>query len=321
MNAFERYNIRFLSPTMIAQWNQAPATLVLRRIFGVKGKANANMWRGDAVEAGLQYYLGRRSADKEAEANAKTLAVETFWQRADGEVTEETEAAVALVAPMVEQAILATANCTATLMGSQFGIEHFLDGVSAAFTGRMDFLFDDKSIIELKATTRCPPSLETVSISHRWQAAFYAAARRQPVKLLYVTAKKHQAFDVMPDDESLHTLTRSAASLERALERAADGVSLLKTLPMNVGSFYWDEENLDAYEKAIEGDLPALSGPGTESLAAQGIITFGKHAGKSIKEVPDSYLNWLLNPKLSDGGEFDVPEELQDAIHKMREAA
>lgn len=320
MNAFERFNIKYLSPTMIAQWDSAPATLVLRRVYGVKGKANANMWRGDAVEAGLQFYLHNRDK-QDVVANAKRHAEEVFWTRAAGEVTDEAEEAVALVPGMVDQAVQAVDGIGSRIMGTQFNIEHFIDGVHAPFTGKMDFLFEDKSIIELKTTTRCPSSLDSATTSHRWQAGLYATARGVPVKLIYVTAKKFAAFDVQPNDEKLSSMRFSALSLQKALEKVDDGDTLLRSLPLNVDSFYWDDDTRKAYEDALDGKLKALIGPGTAELAAQGYITFGKHAGKHIENVPASYLNWLLDPKLSDGGTFDVPAELQDAIREMRSAA
>lgn len=320
MNAFERFNIRSLSPTMIAQWDAAPATLILRRVYGVKGKANANMWRGEAVEAGLQFWLHNR--DKaDSMANAKALAVDTFWQRAAGEVSEETEKAAEDVPAMVEQSVIAASDRSSRVMGTQFGVEAFLDDVEVPVAGKIDFIFEDKSIIELKTTTRCPSQLDNVSISHRWQAAFYAKARNQPVSLLYVTPKKSAMFEVLPDDTSLLLMRRAALSLQKALAKCDDGDGLLRSLPLNVESFYWDDENRQAYEDALEGRLKASVGPGTESLAAQGYVTFGKHQGKHISELPKSYLDWLMDPRLSDGGTYDVPKELQDAISEMREAA
>lgn len=320
MNGFERFNIKYLSPTMIAQWDSAPATLVLRRVFGIKGKSNPNMWRGEAVEAGLQFWLHNKER-QDSLPNAKALAVDTFWQRAAGEVSEEAEAAVELVEPMVEQAVIACSDRSSRVMGTQFAVDHFLDDVHAPFTGRMDFLFEDKSIIELKTTTRCPSSLESVSTVHRWQAGLYAAARNQPVTLCYVTAKKFAMFDVMPDDPHMVSMRQSALALQRAMEKCEDGGQLLRSLPLNVESFYWDDEMREAYADALDGKLKALVGPGTENLASQGYVTFGKHSGKHISELPASYLDWLMNPKLSDGGTYDVPTELQDAIADMREAA
>lgn len=319
-NQFERFNIRYLSPTMVAQWDQAPATLILKRVFGLKGKANANMWRGDAVEAGLQFFLHNRDKQDNA-VNAKKHAVDTFWHRAAGEVDDESEAASALVPDMVEQGIMALADFKHPLMASQLQVQHFFDDVDAPFVGNLDFVFEDKSIIELKTTTRCPSSLESVSLSHRWQAALYATARDHPVHLLYLTAKKSNCFVVEPNDPSLRTMLMTARAMGNSLGNCEDGLSLLKSLPMNVDSFYWDEDAMEAYELAIMGNLKALTGPGTESLAAQGYVTFGKHAGKHISELPPKYLDWLLNPKLSNGETFEVPEELQESIKDMRETA
>ncbi len=320
MNPFERFNIRSISPTMISQWDSAPATLILRRVYGVKGKATPNMWRGEAVEAGLQFWLYNKTRD-DALVNAKALAIDTFWQRAAGEASDEAEAAVADVPAMVEQAVVACSDRSSKVMATQFGVEHFIDDVYVPVYGKIDFIFEDKSIIELKTTTRCPSSLENASLSHRWQAALYATARNEPVSLVYVTAKKWASYVVEPNDPVLGLMRRSALALQKAFEKCADGETLLRSLPLNVESFYWDDEMRDAYEAALDGSLKALVGPGTESLASQGYVTFGKHAGKHISELPATYLDWLMNPRLSDGGSFDVPGDLQEAITNMREAA
>lgn len=317
MNGFERFNINTVSPTMLAQWDAAPATLILKRVYGVKTKANVNMWRGDAVEAGILFYL-HNAGREDALLNAKRHAVDTFWQRADGEVSDEAEAASELIPSMVEQGAEFAGGIDSRLMASQLVADGFLEDIAPPFWGKMDFVFEDKTIVELKTTTRCPSKIETCSLSHRWQAATYATLRNAPVTLLYVTPKKFAAFFVGPNDPCLKTMVYSAWSMESALRKCEDGESLLRSLNPAVDSFYWDEETLDAYSRAISGEIRPLSGPGTEELAAMGYVTFGKHAGKHIEELPAKYLDWLLNPKLSDGGEYAVPEELQCAIRELR---
>lgn len=321
-NAFERFNINSISPTMLSQWDQAPATLILKRVFGVRSKANANMWRGDAVEAGaLQYLHQRERLDRGAALSvAQKLAVNTFWDRADGEISEENEAASQLVKPMVEQAAIALDELFKDdkLMGTQLVAEGWLDDVDAPLFGKIDFVFESGRIVELKSTTRCPSSIEGCTPSHIWQSAFYSKARANPTTLLYVTAKKYNHFEIENDKDSLAMMRRIGLSIQAALSHAPDAVSLLKSLPLNVASFYWDEGGMDAYDSAVDGRLRPLAGPGTQDLAAQGFVTFGKHAGKHISEIPEKYCDWLLNPKLSDGGFFDVPEGLQDAIRYGR---
>lgn len=314
---FEKYGIKSVSPTMIANWDAAPATLILKRVFGVKFQPNAKMWRGDAVEAGLAVLL--RTGDL---ANAVALAQETFLDRSMGEVSEETEKEAALIEPMLERLSEYVSEVSPPqVMASQLAVEGWFDGISAPFYGKMDFVFLDKTIWELKTTERAPSKLETATLSHRWQAAVYAEFRQAPVTLLYVTAKKVVPLTVLPGDESLKSLKQSAKAMDRMLNAHDEGLDLLASLPLAAGSFYWDDEMISAYEQAIEGTLPPLKGTGTEALLARGVITFGKHAGKHISDVPDTYLNWLLNPKLSDGGTYDVPEALQEAIKAYREAA
>lgn len=314
---FEKYGIKSISPTMIANWDAAPATLILKRVFGVTFQPNAKMWRGDAVEAGLASLL--RDGNLQGAIN---LAQETFLDRSMGEISEETEKESALIAPMLERLAEYIGEVSPSeVMASQLAVEGWFDGISAPFYGKMDFVFSDKCIWELKTTERAPSRLETATLSHRWQAAVYAELRQAPVTLIYVTAKKVVPLEVQPGDESLKTLLQTAKAMDRMLDAHGEGLDLLSSLPLSAGSLYWDEETIQAYDQAIEGLLPPLKGTGTEALLARGVITFGKHAGKHISDVPDTYLNWLLNPKLSDGSTYDVPEALQKAIKTHREVA
>lgn len=317
ISGFDVYGIERLAPTMIANWDSAPATLILRRVFGVKGESNANMWRGDAVEAAMAEYL--RYHDIEA---AKTIADDAFLNRCDGVLDEAAERVREQIPGMVDQAkALCDSNAYGELMASQLGVEGRYEGITVPIYGKMDFAFMSGRNIELKTTTRCPSSIESASTSHRWQAAFYADARQQPVDLCYITPKKFAVFTVEPGDPILRGMLATAKALERMLGAHDEGLDLLASLPTNVDSFYWDDPLIEAYQRAIDGDLPPLKGTGTEALLRSGVITFGKHAGKHISDVPDTYLNWLLNPQLSDGGTYDVPEPLVEAIKEYKEVA
>lgn len=46
-------------------------------------------------------------------------------------------------------------------------------------------------------------------------------------------------------------------------------------------------------------------------------LTFGKHKGKELSTVPSEYLRWLTEPKLKDGGMFDVPEEIKQEAKNL----
>ncbi len=314
ISGFQTYGIERLSPTMVSNWDAAPATLALRRIFGVKGKANANMWRGDAVEAGMEVILSGGDL-----AIAKDVADDAFLVRCEGVLVEETEKAREDIPGMVEQCeALSNDKQFGALIGSQISVEKPYNEVGVPIFGKIDFAFFSKQSLELKTTTRIPSKVETASTSHKWQAAFYADARQEPVTLGYVSAKKFQTFEFHPGDSLLKGLLNTAQTMERMMSAHGEGLDLLKSLPTTVDSFYWDDDLVEAYQNAIDGNLPPLKGTGTEELLAKGIITFGKYAGRHISEVPDTYLIWLLVPELSNGDTFDVPEQLQDAIRNYR---
>ncbi len=312
---FEKYGIKSLSPTMISTWDTAPATLILRRVFGVKFESNAKMWRGDAVEAGVDRLLGGVDMDL-----AKSFAEGVFLDRSQGEVSDEIDAEFSKIGPTLEQGLAVIDDLSpGQVLASQLAVDGWFDGISAPFWGKMDFVFEDGPIWELKTTDRIPSKIESVSLSHRWQAAVYATFRKTPVTLIYISAKKYNTFTVEPDDPCLKSLQHTARAMDRMLDSHDEGLDLLASLPLNADSFYWDEGMLEAYEGAICGELPPLKGTGTEALHEKGVITFGKHAGMHITDVPDSYLDWLLDPKLSNGDVFEVPEALQNAIRHMRE--
>lgn len=46
-------------------------------------------------------------------------------------------------------------------------------------------------------------------------------------------------------------------------------------------------------------------------------LTFGKHRGQEVSTVPETYLNWLVNPELRDGKRFDVPEAIQAEAKRL----
>lgn len=314
---FEKYGIKSLSPTMISTWDTAPATLILRRVFGVKFESNAKMWRGDAVEGGVRHLLSGSTLRV-----AQDFAQGVFMDRSQGETDEDIDAEKAKIEPMLEQADeLIRVSKPGPVLASQLSVEGWFDDLSAPFWGKMDFVFENGRIWELKTTDRIPSKIESASLSHRWQAAVYAELRKAPVILTYISAKKYNTFEVLPGDPSLKSLLHTARAMDRMLNSHDEGLDLLASLPLNADSFYWDDAMISAYEEAISGRLPALKGTGTEALNAKGVITFGKHAGRHISDVPQEYLNWLLNPQLSDGSTFEVPEALQDAIRKFNEAA
>ncbi len=313
---FQKYGIKSLSPTMVAAWDNAPATLILRRVFGVKMESNAKMWRGDGVEAGMQSLLYGSEIDA-----AISKAIDIFDERSMGEIDEDIQAERDKIDPMVRQAkIVVDEVSPGNITASQLAVEGWFDGISAPFWGKMDFTFEDGAIWELKTTDRAPSKIENATLSHRWQAAVYAEFRKAPVRLIYITAKKYTSFVVDPEDESLKSLKQTARAMDRMLNFHDEGQDLLASLPLNAGSFYWDEAMTEAYDQAIAGEIPPLKGTGTEALAASGVVTFGKHAGKHIRDLPPGYLKWLLDPRLSSGDVFEVPEALQEAIRKMEGA-
>ena len=57
MNALERHGIDHLSASSLNLWRASPGLWSARYLAGLKDDANAAMWRGTAVEAGLRHVL------------------------------------------------------------------------------------------------------------------------------------------------------------------------------------------------------------------------------------------------------------------------
>jgi hypothetical protein len=46
-------------------------------------------------------------------------------------------------------------------------------------------------------------------------------------------------------------------------------------------------------------------------------MPFGKHRGKDMEELPRDYLEWLLEPVLSNGKEFNVSPAVQEEAQRI----
>lgn len=236
-NPFERFNIRHLSASSLNKWRAQPGLWAINYLLKVYDEGSAAMWRGNAVEGGVEAWLRKRDRDLALET-----AMSTFEANAQGDLDDDVEKERVLIPGMLGQAISALEHAPPLLM-TQAKIEHWLDGVPVPLIGYVDFVLDGHWLFDLK-TTKALPS--TPKPEHARQVALYRAARNECGGLLYVSAKRNEGPFKPPyciDDPEPHlaALRRDALALMNFLDRYEDPTEAACSLPMDVDHFMFGD--------------------------------------------------------------------------------
>lgn len=240
MSAFKRHGIERLSPSSLNVWRETPGLWVLRYLFKVRDESSAAMWRGNAVEKGMEMILRGKPLDE-----ATAAAMTEFEQQAQGEVSDEIDAERKRIPGMVGKvcdwhADMLQAKAAPELAATQLKVETYLDGVSIPVIGYVDFTFMEGADVDCKSTKACPSAPRP---DHVRQIALYWRARNRPAALLYVTDKRFAYF--APSEADLHNavaeLTGAARSLERFLSRVSDPVEAAEMLPHPTDHFAYGQ--------------------------------------------------------------------------------
>lgn len=239
MNPFEKHNIKHLSPSSLNLFRAAPARWIASYLFNIRDGAGPAAWRGIAVEAGLEQALYKTGG-----FDPLKTALENFEANAQGEISDDIDKERAVIPGMLEQACKAFSDWPVPT-AKQMKIEHWFDGVSVPLIGYIDFIFED-CLVDLKTTKALPSAPKA---AHCRQVALYEAARKQPAKLAYVTAKKHAIYDV-ETAPYLAELRRDALTLQSLLDKCDTPQDAASITPLDLDSFYWSD--LGHANRAIE---------------------------------------------------------------------
>lgn len=240
-------SISHLSPSSLSLFRSQPALWVGRYLLGWRDEAGPAAWRGSAVEAGLDVILYKVAGDPWVKA------CERFELDAQGEARDDMDKQRGLLAPLLVQATEAVRHFGSMMPNArQFKIEHRLDGIEWPILGYVDYLYPEFGF-DLKTTERMPSEPRA---DHVMQVSIYAAATKRPFKLLYVTPKKFQWFDVEPEQQSaaLYEATMIARNIQALLRLSADPARLLAALPADFENFRWSPNLKQLHMQAIGAD-------------------------------------------------------------------
>lgn len=234
MNAFARHNIDHLSASSLNCWRSAPALWCIRYLLRVKDEGNAAMWRGTAVEGGVEAIMRGRTLDE-----AKAIALSNFEANAVGEASDQTVVERESIAAYLDSAYTPIKHQNALLVATQLRIEYWLDGIPVPVIGYVDFVTEG-GLFDLKSTMRIPSEPRP---DHARQVSLYMKARNEPGALLYVSPKRVEHYHITDPDSHLSGLRRDALSLMRFLGRFETARDAALALPQDTEGFMWGESS------------------------------------------------------------------------------
>lgn len=236
IDVFAAFNIRTLSPSQLRLWAEDRGAWYAKHRAKIKEDAGPFAWRGEAIEAGLQYALEQRKGDPLARA------MEVFDARADedargrdGEVHEKYDEAKKQIIVALPRALKAWADEGLPAPSVYQGkCEAMLPGCAAVpIFGKFDFSFGVSGsgyTLDLKTTKQLPsqPKDEKkkpeADIDHAIQASCYALARREnEARILYVSCadnpkSSHRMITLGAAEIGFYT--RAAAQIVKQIETA-----------------------------------------------------------------------------------------------------
>ena len=218
MNPFQRHGIDHLSASSLNTYSENPSFWCLRYLYNYREEGNPAMWRGSAVEAGLDLWLFKRSLD-----DANKAALNHFDQNGvmvdpnTGEINKEMDKERNAILPMLLNAVNLLEEEDAP-DARQLKFEYWFDGIEIPLIGYIDYVWP-KKVCDLKTTHRMPSE---ISGNHSRQISLYSAVKERPGELLYVTSKKAEIKPITDVDRHVRLLGRYAHSIRALLSLSND---------------------------------------------------------------------------------------------------
>lgn len=232
MSPFAKHGIDHLSPSSLALYRNQPSLWVLRYLHGLRDEANAAMWRGTAVEAGVDKILYEQCTDDAA----IEAALKSFELNAQGDLSEDVAKERAAIPDFVRQAAVMF-RPLGVPDARQLKIEYWVDGVEVPVIGLIDYKWPD-FLHDLKTTYRLPSEPRS---DHAIQVSIYSEAKGIRPWLSYVTPKKGVAFPVDDREQTMRVVRHSARAIRAMLERASDKNEAASFFAPDFDSYLWND--------------------------------------------------------------------------------
>lgn len=243
MSPFDRHGITHLSPSSLNCYAEQPAFWALKYLHGYKDDGNPAMWRGSAVEAGLDHWLFKHD-----ERSALSAASDRFELDALGDLSDDVNRERERVPALLSRAMLSTSGLGPPTV-RQLPVEFWFDGIEVPIVGRIDYEWEPEGI-DLKTVGRNIPT--KIPGGHARQISLYQVARKKPYRILYVSPTRAE-FKALTDDEvktNIQRLEWHAHAIRRVLSMFSDRHELARIFVPDFDHFYWrrDEARVAATE-------------------------------------------------------------------------
>jgi hypothetical protein len=244
---WERHGIRSLSASSLRLFREQPAAWVVRYMMKIKSDMGPPVWRGTAVEAGLDdMLLGSRN-----EAKAVEIAKARWDQEAMGDASDKALKEYEDIPEYLHEAIeLLDTLKYPTPMGRQIKVNMTLDEIDVPIIGYIDYGFLDHDL-DLKTTGRMPSQIKP---EHLAQMSVYFRARKRTQKLLYVTPKKAEIKEVTKAmaDEAWDELMIGVRAINKFLHTFDTPEEALSILYPDFDAYQWDAPMIEAVKTALK---------------------------------------------------------------------
>jgi hypothetical protein len=232
-NPFEKHGIKHLSASSLALYRAEPSIWTMKYLYGVKDEMGAAVWRGSAVEAGVDLMIYNPTATV---SEVLPTAYARFDNEAQGEISDKIDKERGGIPGFIEQAA-SLLRPLGIPTARQWRTDLWLDGIEVPVIGYLDYLWPD-FLVDLKTTWALP---STPKPDHAIQVVGYQEATGRKPKLAYVTPKKGALYDIEDPTEPLWSLRRSATALRSMLDRAGDRDAVANMFSPNFDDFRWND--------------------------------------------------------------------------------